>query len=393
MDLARLNVLLEQIFESETFILAVLSSPLESKEIQKVIIRPLLIKNELMYQSTEQRQAQSFHRNLTKEQCLDWLKNNLSNFKQSNFFTSQADYQILFNKKQKSKILTKPPSKESASSLHNRPKLHLLQEGIPVPFLVHLGVMSAEGKVIAKKSDKFRQINRFLELIEDLLPHLTSENRMIRIVDFGCGKAYLTFALYHYLKFVKLLEVDIIGLDLKQDVIRTCQNLAEKLGYGANLHFQQGDINSCQTEQAVDMVISLHACDTATDAALEKAIRWQSKIILCVPCCQHELYNQIRCAMLTPLLKHGILKERFAALATDALRAQLLEVLGYQTQVLEFIDLEHTPKNLLIRAVKNKKPFKKEAKWLAYLQMKEVLQANPSLEMRFKNELYAPQSI
>lgn len=386
MDL-RLNVLLEQLFASQSLIVAVLSSPLNAKGIQKVIIRPLLIKNELKYQSTEQHQAQAFHRNLTKEECLDWLQGHLNQFKQSIFFSTEADYQILFNKKQKMTILTKPPSKAIASTLHNRPKLHLLQEGIPIPFLVHLGVMSSEGTVIAKKSDKFRQINRFLELIEDVLPNLKSENRPIRVVDFGCGKAYLTFALYHYLKFVKQLEVEVIGLDLKQTVIQSCQELAVKLGYGQKLRFQLGDINSYQTEQSVDMVISLHACDTATDAALEKAIRWQSEVILCVPCCQHELYNQVRCKILSPLLKHGILKERFAALATDALRAQLLEVLGYQTQVLEFIDLEHTPKNLLIRAVKGKKSVDQAAKWRAYLAMKEALQVEPYLETRFKEEL------
>jgi SAM-dependent methyltransferase len=365
-----------------------MSSPLKNKEIQKVQIRPLLIKNETLYQFTEQRQAQAFHRNLTNEQCVEWLKNNLTHFKQSILFTSQADYQILFNKKQKMTVLTTPPSKALKMQAHNIPKQYLLKEGVPAPFLIDLGVMSSEGKVIAKKSDKFRQINRFLEMIEDILPHLTKTKKKIRIVDFGCGKAYLTFALYHYLKFIKCLEIELIGLDLKPDVIQSCRQLSVRLGFEENLRFQLGDINSFQTDEAVDMVISLHACDTATDAALEKAIRWESEVILCVPCCQHELYNQIECSALNPLLKHGILKERFAALATDALRAQLLEVLGYQTQVLEFIDLEHTPKNLLIRAVKNKKARDRENKWHAYLQMKETLHAKPSLEIRFNKELY-----
>lgn len=382
-----LQLLLQQIFEKENLIAAVLSSPLISKEILKVNIRPIMIKDELMYQITEQRQAQVFHRNLTKQSCVAWLLDQFVCFKQSHLFTSQGDYQILVNKKQQMTLLTKPPSKELKFSSHNRTKHYLVREGEPVPFLIHLGVMTAEGKVIAKKSHKFRQINRFLEMIEDILPHLTDKKKTIRIVDFGCGKAYLTFALYHYLKCILSLDIVIVGLDLKKEVIRTCQELAVRLGYEKNLHFQLGDIHSYQTQQPVEMVISLHACDTATDAAIEKAVKWNSQVILCVPCCQHELFPQVKSSSLNPLLKHGILKERFAALATDALRAQLLEVVGYQTQVLEFIDMEHTPKNLLIRAVKNPKAGDRELKWQAYLQMKEFLHVEPCLEAKLKGKL------
>lgn len=389
MDIENITALLQQIFEAQSLLLAVLSSPFNRSDSQKVTIRPLMIKGELLYQSTEQRNNQAIHQNLSKEQCLDWLKERLHTYKQSFIYTETADYQILISKKQKMTLLTKPPTKSSAALQHNRSKQYLLQEGTPIPFLIHLGVMTPEGRVIPKKSDKFRQINRFLEMIDDVLPHLDAEKR-IRIIDFGCGKAYLTFALYHFLKFVKKLSFELIGLDLKAEVIQLCQNLALQLGYAEDLHFQLGDINSYKTEQDVDMVISLHACDTATDAALEKAIGWQAKVILCVPCCQHELFHQIKNQALAPLLKHGILKERFAALATDALRAQLLEVSGYHTQVLEFIEMEHTPKNLLIRAVKSAKPDNIAKKRQAYFEMKEALQVEPSLERRL--EIQAPSS-
>lgn len=386
MNLEDSNAFLDQIFESDSLILAILSSPAKKAISQKITIRPIIIKNELNYQLTEQKQAQALHRNFSKKECLKWLKEAFLDYKQAFYYTKDADYQILISKKQKITLLSKPSSKTDQNLSHNRPKQYLLQEDHPVPFLEQLGVMSHEGKVIAKKRDKFRQINRFLEMIDDVLPHLAGEQR-IHIIDFGCGKAYLTFALYHYLKIVKGLNVEIIGLDLKQDVIQFCQDLTEKLGYDRDLRFKLGDINSYHASSKVDMVISLHACDTASDAALEKAIRWQAKVILCVPCCQHELYQQVRSEMLAPILKHGILKERFASLATDALRAQLLEVLGYHTQVIEFIDLEHTPKNLLIRAVKSGKSESQEKHWQAYLKMKEALQVDPSLEKRFLKEL------
>ena len=202
----------------------------------------------------------------------------------------------------------------------------------------------------AARYDKYRQINRFLEFIRDVLPDLPS-GREITVVDFGCGKSYLTFAVYYYLNRLLGLDVRMIGLDLKADVIRECSRLAEKYGY-EKLTFCVGDIASYQGASAVDMVMTLHACDTATDYALEKAVRWGARVILSVPCCQHELNRQIACEPLGPVLKYGLLKERMAALLTDGLRAGRLECEGYAVQILEFIDMEHTPKNILIRAVK-----------------------------------------
>ena len=236
---------------------------------------------------------------------------------------------------------------------HESLKKYLLEEGRPVPFLIDLGVMSEDGKIKNARYDKFRQLNRFLEFIEDILPKLPKE-REVTILDFGCGKSYLTFAMYHYLHELKHYDVHIIGLDLKTDVIEKCNRLADKYGY-EKLNFYQGDIASYEGCEQVDMVVTLHACDTATDYALEKAVRWNASVILSVPCCQHELNRQIKNETLAPILEYGILKERFSAILTDGLRAQMLESKGYDTQILEFIDMEHTPKNLLIRAVRTGK--------------------------------------
>ena len=233
---------------------------------------------------------------------------------------------------------------------HNRKKKYILDPEKSVDFLVDLGVQTKEGRIVHAKYDKFRQINRFLEFIEDVLPELPRE-REVTILDFGCGKSYLTFAMYHYLKELKGYQVHIIGLDLKEDVISRCQELAKRYGY-QGLDFYVGDIAGYEGVKQVDMVVTLHACDTATDYALDKAIQWGAKVILSVPCCQHELNGQMQNEILDPVFQYGIIKERMAALFTDALRAQILESKGYHVQILEFIDMEHTPKNILIRGVK-----------------------------------------
>jgi SAM-dependent methyltransferase len=210
--------------------------------------------------------------------------------------------------------------------------------------------MTPEGRIIKSKYDKFKQINRFLEFIEDILPYL-DKTKELTILDFGCGKSYLTFAMYYYLKELKAYPIRVIGLDLKKQVIKDCNKLAERFGYD-KLKFYEGDIASYEGVEQVDMVVTLHACDKATDYALHKAVQWDAKVILSVPCCQHELNSQIESELLKPLFRYGLIQERMAALATDALRAEVLELVGYKTQILEFIDMEHTPKNILIRAVK-----------------------------------------
>ena len=234
---------------------------------------------------------------------------------------------------------------------HNRKKTYLIEEGSQVPFMQDLGVMTKDGKIVHAKYDKFKQINRFLEFIEDIVPKLPTE-REIQIIDFGCGKSYLTFAMYYYLKVVRNYDISVVGLDLKEDVIEHCNELKERYGYD-KLKFICGDISTYNDAVAVDMVVTLHACDTATDYALAKAVNWNASVILSVPCCQHELNGQIKNELLSPVLKYGLIKERMAALMTDGIRANLLEQMGYDVQVLEFIDMQHTPKNILIRAVRN----------------------------------------
>jgi SAM-dependent methyltransferase len=210
--------------------------------------------------------------------------------------------------------------------------------------------MTPDGKVRSSRYDKFRQVNRFLELVDDVVPSLRTDGTL-RVVDFGCGKSYLTFAIHHLLTELRGRDVEIMGLDLRDDVIDACSALAARSGT-RGLRFEQGDIAGFDARGRIDLVVSLHACDTATDEALAQAIRWQAQVILAVPCCQKEAYRQIRSSLFGPVLRHGLAKERLAALVTDTLRAQLLELSGYRTQLVEFVSLEHTAKNVLIRAVK-----------------------------------------
>ncbi|MFD2171510.1 class I SAM-dependent methyltransferase [Tumebacillus lipolyticus] len=355
---------------------------------RKVTVKPVLVKQELKYQFTYHFEKKTTNENLTPSEAHAKLRDLLQTvFRQAMLHSQAADHQVLISKKEKVTILKQKATKANVELVHDRKKKYLLAEGKPVPFLIELGVMNQEGKVLAKKYDKFRQINRFLEMIDDVVPFLNRERRL-NIVDFGCGKSYLTFALYHFLKEEQGFDLNVIGLDLKEDVIRHCNALATSLQYD-NLNFLVGDINRYDQLEQVDMVVTLHACDTATDAALEKAVRWGAEVILSVPCCQHELFGQIENETLSPLLKHGILKERFSALATDAVRAQILELVGYRAQILEFIDLEHTPKNLLIRAVKQKS--KGDVSKLAeeYRAYCELLQIEPYLESAL-HDLLAP---
>lgn len=318
----------------------------------KIKIRPVKIKNKVVFQASEYVGKQVIHSNLKKEELRDYVNNNLvQNFKQGQFVYVDGDGQVLCGSKGNMTVKYKKNAnaREQKSLDHNKRKKYILEEGKPVSFLIDLGVMTKEGKVITSKYDKFKQINRFLEFIEDILPQL-SDGKEQTIIDFGCGKSYLTFAMYYYLRELKGLDIRIIGLDLKKDVIMHCNLLARKYGYN-KLNFYVGDIADYKDVTSVDMVVTLHACDTATDYALAKAVKWGAKVILSVPCCQHEANAQIESDDMEPVLKYGILKERISSILTDAVRAGRLEEAGYQTQLLEFIDMEHTPKNILIRGV------------------------------------------
>lgn len=347
---------------NETLIRVILSNPSSKDGVIKICARPMLKNKSLLFQIEEYTKTQVFHKNLTAGDAGSYLTGKLSSdtssqtasFKNALVETQSFTANVLVSKKGTITIKKKvnASAKQPKISLsHNRKKKYILEEGIPVPFLIDLGVMTQNGSIVNAHYDKFRQINRFLEYIEDILPSLPTD-RELRILDFGCGKSYLTFAIYYYLKVLKGYPVRITGLDLKEDVIRHCNELAVKYGYD-KLEFLCGDIAYYDGCSQVDMVVTLHACDTATDYALAKAVGWGAKVILSVPCCQHELNKQMKNDLLSPVLHYGILKERMAALMTDGLRAQILEANGYRTQILEFIDMAHTPKNLLIRAVYN----------------------------------------
>lgn len=368
---------------NENLIQAVLSAGRKADGPSKVKIRPIKLKDQICYQASALEGTKVFHKNYDREQMLAYLEAELSgNFGQLQCQGALMDGVVLVSKKGKMTIKEKHHAVRENVQIqaHNRVKQYILKEGIPVPFLTDLGVMTEKGKIITSRYDKFRQINRFLEFIEDILPRL-AKDREVTILDFGCGKSYLTFAMYYYLKELKGYDVNIIGLDLKTDVIEKCNGLARKYGY-EKLHFYQGDIADYEGVSAVDMVVTLHACDTATDFALAKAVEWGAQVILSVPCCQHEVNKQIRNELLEPVLHYGILKERMSALITDAVRANLLESKGYETQILEFIDMEHTPKNLLIRAVKKGKTAQAEntAKTTRLDEMIKELNIHPTLE-------------
>lgn len=350
----KLQELLNNVLNIE-FVQGIMSNPRRSDGVLKIKVRPVEKKGILYFQLESFTKTQVFHENLMPEEAAGRIVEYMGSFRQLQVTTRSVNYTVLVSKKGKVTIQKKRLEKEleEAALSHNRSKKYILREGMAVPFLEDLGIMTSEGKIVKSRFDKFRQMNRFLEFIEDILPRL-DKGRELTILDFGCGKSYLTFAMYYYLHELKEYDIRIIGLDLKEDVIEHCSELARKYGY-EKLTFLVGDIADYEGVQAVDMVVTLHACDTATDYALAKAIGWNAQVILSVPCCQHELNKQIANEMLAPIMDYGLLKERFAALVTDGLRAKYLETAGYETQVLEFIDMEHTPKNILLRAVKSKK--------------------------------------
>ena len=387
-----LKILLQKILNKDLQQI-ILSNSRHPEQTQKVKIRPVLIREELLFQETAYRGTQAFHENFTAEQLTDRICTALQEqFRQGEFSAKTLQATALVSKKGKLTLKVKNSGKaprtaaseeeELQALAHNRTKHYILEEGKPVDFLVGLGVQTPDGRVTRARFDKFRQINRYLEFIEDVIDELPKD-RTIRIIDFGCGKSYFTFAMYYYLHELQHRDIQVTGLDLKTDVIQHCNELAEKLGYD-RLKFERGDISTYEGTDVADMVVTLHACDLATDYALDKAVKWGARVILAVPCCQHELNRQIKCDPLKPVLKYGIIKERVAALLTDALRANLLEQQGYETQILEFIDMEHTPKNLLIRAVKKNGMRPKKSADIGTVE--ELLHVAPTLEKLLNNE-------
>ena len=353
----------------------------------KIKVRPVMIRDCLYFQVSRYTDKQVFHENMTAEDALETLSGwILHDFRQAQIRMQDEMVTVLVSKKGKATVKSKKAACIETQNLeHNRKKQYIIEEGTAVPFMIDLGVMTESGKIIRTRYDKYRQINRFLEFIEDILPELPTD-RTVHIIDFGCGKSYLTFAMYYYLKVLKHYDIRITGLDLKQKVIEDCQALADRYGYDG-LQFLCGDIADYNGTDEVDMVVTLHACDTATDYALYKAVKWHASVILSVPCCQHELNRKMQCETLSGAFQYGLIKERTAALMTDAMRGQLLEMQGYKTQLLEFIDMEHTPKNILIRGVKSRGLLPKAARKQQmenYQKCRDFFGAELTLEKLFK---------
>ena len=353
----------------------------------KIKVRPVMIRDSLYFQVSRYTDKQVFHENMTAEDALETLSGwILHDFRQAQIRMQDEMVTVLVSKKGKATVKSKKAACIETQNLeHNRKKRYIIEEGTAVPFMIDLGVMTESGKIIRTRYDKYRQINRFLEFIEDILPELPTD-RTVHIIDFGGGKSYLTFAMYYYLKVLKHYDIRITGLDLKQKVIEDCQALADRYGYDG-LQFLCGDIADYNGTDEVDMVVTLHACDTATDYALYKAVKWHASVILSVPCCQHELNRKMQCETLSGAFQYGLIKERTAALMTDAMRGQLLEMKGYKTQLLEFIDMEHTPKNILIRGVKSKGLLPKAARKQQmenYQKCRDFFGAELTLEKLFK---------
>ncbi|TWT02298.1 SAM-dependent methyltransferase [Planomicrobium sp. CPCC 101079] len=385
MELQTMHTQLAERLNGRELVSATISQPrLKSNDIKRIKLKPVIIRNEYHIQFEYQHEHILKHENLSVDEAAAKLEAIFDDFRQALFQFTEEKVQIQISKKFKVSWKAEGTAAKTAELSHNRKKQYLLEDGVPYPFLVRLGVQSSDGKVKKQKYDKFRQINRFIEFIDDALEHLPKD-RTVRILDFGSGKSYLTFALYHYLRIEKGLDLRVTGLDLKKEVIEECQKIADDLQY-EQLEFLVGDINEYNEESAVDMVVTLHACDTATDMALSRAVKWNASVILSVPCCQHELNSQIGAPELGPMLQHGLIKERLSALATDSIRAEILSLVGYETQLMEFIDLENTPKNILIRAYKTgKKPASGQLE--RYKAFTQLLSAEPFLENELQHLL------
>ncbi|MGG0665159.1 SAM-dependent methyltransferase [Viridibacillus arvi] len=385
MDYQEMTQALLQRLLNKELVAATISQPrTKSNEIKRIKLKPIELKGIYHIQLEYQYERILKHENIPLSSIEMTVNELFEQFRQFHGEFTSENIQIQLSKKNKVLWKVEQSANKTVDLSHNRKKNYLLDPDTVYPFLIRLGVQSADGKVKKQKYDKFKQINRFIEFIHDSLDYLPKD-RTIRILDFGSGKSYLTFALYHYLKIEQGLDIRVTGLDLKKEVIEHCAQIAKDLEYD-QLEFLVGDINDYNDETAVDMVVTLHACDVATDMALARAVKWGAKVILSVPCCQHELNTQIQSSPLDIMLQHGLVKERFAALATDSIRAEILTLVGYETQLLEFIDMENTPKNILIRAYfTGKKPtvIQKER----YDAFTKFLSAKPFLEKELKEYL------
>ena len=377
---------LEEVFKSEIIKIVISNKVKKDEKYNKIAINLKENNKNKFYQIEKFTDKQVFHENIKINEISDKVGELIfGNYKQMTAWSNNEIFDLKISKKGKIFLgKKKNDNSKIVAKGHNKEKNYILKEGMIIEPLIDLGVFTKEGKVVNSKYDKYKQINRFIEIIDDEIKK--NDYKELTILDFGCGKSYLTFALYYYFVKIKNINVKMIGLDLKEDVIKKCNDIAKRYNY-ENLHFELGDINGFKYNNKVDMVITLHACDTATDYALYNAIKWNSKMIFSVPCCQHEFNSQMKANELSILTKYGIVQERVAALMTDSVRANLLECVGYKTQLLEFIDIAHSPKNILIRASKNN--ISKEKKEKSLNEVNNLIRTfnfNPTLYNLLKND-------
>ena len=363
-----------KILSSENLIYGVLSNKRNAvTPYKKVTVSPFLSKGEIMYQFEIFDEKKAYQQN-----CKDFkekLLETLPLYKNFSLFTDKHDYQILVGKKGNLNIKSSNPTKSMSIDGHNKSKNYYFKDGVTYDFLVSLGISTPDGKIKPTKYNKFVQINRYIEILGNSIKELDF-GKKITIVDFGCGKSYLTFALYYFITNETKKKVEVIGIDLKEDVIKDCTKLASELGYNG-MRFINGDINDFKGDN-VDIAISLHACDTATDIALIKGAQWGSKLIVAVPCCHHQLFDMIKNQDLMPILKYGVLKDKFASILTDAIRGLALQSVGYDVNIMEFTPLENTPKNVLIKAVRTGKEDKEAMD--SYNKLKEMFNVSPYID-------------
>lgn len=377
---------LEEVFKNEIIKIVISNKVKKDEKYNKIAINLKENNKNKFYQIEKFTDKQVFHENIKINEISDKVSELIfGNYKQMTAWSNNEIFDLKISKKGKIFLgKKKNDNSKIVAKGHNKEKNYILKEGMIIEPLIDLGVFTKQGKVVNSKYDKYKQINRFIEIIDDEIKK--NDYKELTILDFGCGKSYLTFVLYYYFVKIKNINVKMIGLDLKEDVIKKCNDIAKRYNY-ENLHFELGDINGFKYNNKVDMVITLHACDTATDYALYNAIKWNSKMIFSVPCCQHEFNSQMKANELSILTKYGIVQERVAALMTDSVRANLLECVGYKTQLLEFIDIAHSPKNILIRASKNN--ISKEKKEKSLNEVNNLIRTfnfNPTLYNLLKND-------
>ncbi|MBR2316227.1 MAG: SAM-dependent methyltransferase [Clostridia bacterium] len=349
------NILTDLTESIDNIVKAVLSQPTKEAEYGKITVKPVMIKGTLRFQLERFKDNKVFHLNLQKEQFIPWFEEN-ADLKYKQILITERERSVHYHLKSSTygKKISENKTTKDVPLAHNREKAYILKEGENIPALVELGVFTPDFRIVKAKYDKYKQINRFIELVDDEFSKFDKKD--ITILDFGCGKSYLTFILYYYFAVKRGMNTKIIGYDLKKDVVENCNKIAEKYGYD-NLRFVVSDVTKDNLyDEKIDMIVTLHACDTATDYALNYAIGKGAKHIFSVPCCQHEVNKQIKKGGdMDILLKYGIIKERVSALLTDSIRATVLEAMGYTVDVIEFIDFEHSPKNIMLRAKKTKK--------------------------------------